>query len=488
MVLRNRNNIAAAFLAAACITSPSALAQPIQVNAGEVLTEADLIAGVFNGQPFVLASALFQINAGGRVAPMGSAANPRSWNFASVEVMQGGVFEGDVNAVPGVSDVYLTVHSGGRVGDGANFFDSIINVEQGGQVGNGVWANALAPMTINVNGGEIGHNFLASGGTEFVAINLQSGTIREGFNGYGMGVLVGSGGVMEGGSTDGWSVGLAGSIQLNNFIVTRGDLGISENATYNGMVSESNLQILGGHFAADGNGALIYECVGQMTGGVVGDHVRMFNRADQHPFVISGGQVGNDLELFGGSLTIQGGVVGNDLEVTSRGAQHQGNLLITGGQVGERLAVYSSSTISVEGGLIGDGLLAASGGTVNIQGGSFGTIFAAPQGTINLFVTSAMLDGMQLPLVPGVPYVVHNRGGEHLTAALLDGSAFDLSLFTQPAFGRDVIAADATLTVTLIPSPGGVCVGLCVAGVFGARRRRGSSDLLNLASHARGLG
>jgi hypothetical protein len=479
-----------------CMMSSVTTAQPVQVNAGQVLTEADLTAGTFLGQTFSLATgAAFQINSGGRVAPTGTASNPFSWNQAGVEVMQGGVFEGDVNTVPGVRDINITVQSGGLIGDGANFFDSNITIEHGGEIGRGVWVNALAPMTINMNGGTIGDGFIASGATEFVAFNLLGGTVRDNFNGYGSGVLSASGGVMEGGYTEGWSIGLSGSARLNSFSVTRGDLLLNGAATFNGngLVSESNFQMLGGSFATDNSGAILYDCVGQITGGVVGDSVRMFNRADQIPFGISGGQVGNDLELNGGALTITGGVVGDDLEVSSRGLLQNfvpGTLLITGGQVGERLSVVGGSSATIRGGTIGDGLRAALGGfimieegefgtvsafsqgTIRIEGGEFGIIAASPQGTIQLFVTSALLDGATLPLVPGVAYTVPNRSGELLTATLLDGSLFDLSLFAQPLPGRDLIAADATLTITLIPSPATLGVALALVGIAPVRRRR----------------
>ena len=142
-----------------------------------------------------------------------------------------------------------------------------------------------------------------------------------------------------------------------------------------------------------------------------------------------------------------------------------------GGTLGRSFEALAGSVVNVEGGEVVLGFAAFDGATVNISGGTVGAFFTAESGsTVNLFVTGVTVGGSGLGLSLGDTVEITQRGGALLEATLADGSAFDLVLDPSDPSG-DVVAADATLTVTLVPAPG-AAVLLALGGLHAARRRR----------------
>lgn len=76
-MLTRRSSFLAAFI---LLTTAGHAQTVINVNAGQTLTEADLSAGSFMGQPFVLGpGTTFRVNARGTVAPLGGSAGSICW-------------------------------------------------------------------------------------------------------------------------------------------------------------------------------------------------------------------------------------------------------------------------------------------------------------------------------------------------------------------------------------------------------------------------
>lgn len=283
---------------------------------------------------------------------------------------------------------------------------------------------------------------------------------------------------------------LGSNIEVN---IVGGTVGDSFNAFSGSTVNISGGSV--GDFFDAFSGSLI-----NVTGGIIGD---LFSAASGSRITISGGSVGTDFGAFSGStVNIAGGSVGEFFEANSGST-----INISGGSVGELFEANSGSTVNISDGFVGDFFEANSGSTVNISGGSVGSLFGARNGsmvnisggpvgnffeadfgstvnlsggslgepfnaldgsTASLLGTSFLLDGLEVTgLEFGEAFTIDARD-VLLTGFLVDGSTFDFDL---SGFGSDFFDAGATLTVTLVPTPGAVGV-LAMSGLLTARRRR----------------
>lgn len=183
--------------------------------------------------------------------------------------------------------------------------------------------------------------------------------------------------------------------------------------------------------------------------------------------ILGGNVVGFFAANAGSTVNISGGVV----EVLFS-ANADSTVNISGGVVGDSINANNGSTFNISGGSVGDNFGVSFDSTINISGGSIGDDFDAfPNSEVNLFGTSFFLDGVELTdLVIGEAFTVTNRDVT-LTGLLADGSAFDFDLNSTNSIGNDFFSTGATLTITLVPTPGAAGV-LALAGVLSVRRRR----------------
>ena len=222
-------------------------------------------------------------------------------------------------------------------------------------------------------------------------------------------------------------------------------------------------------------------------------------RAGQSLTVTGDGALGTNFAAVDASLVIDGGAVGDGLSVT--GSQVQ----LNGGSLGESFLVGPGSVAEINAGSVGAGLLADVGGTVNLNGGQLGGVtardggtvnirggefLAAPSevqslavsadrltlippasvsdgvsvglietlaaeagGTLNLFGSGFLLDGVPLNLNQDESRTITERGGSWLAGRWADGSLFSLPLSESAGSGGGFVAADATLTLTAVAGP-----------------------------------
>ena len=179
---------------------------------------------------------------------------------------------------------------------------------------------------------------------------------------------------------------------------------------------------------------------------------------------------GVPFDFQGSTVNLDGGAFVSDSAVDSIVSNVTVNVL-PGGTLGRSFEALSGSVINVAGGEVVLGFAAFSGATINISGGTVGDFFTAQSGsTVNLFVNDAAVGGVELGLSLGDAVEIAQRGGALLEATLADGSSFELVLDPSDPNG-DIVASDAMLTVTLVPTPGaaGVLGLACLAALWGRR-------------------
>jgi len=211
----------------------------------------------------------------------------------------------------------------------------------------------------------------------------------------------------------------------------------------------------------DGTG---YNTEVNIYGGATGNHLDTYRGSTVN---ISNGTVGGFFDALAGStVNIAGGAVGGYFDA---GAGSVVN--ISGGSVGGLFHAREGSVVSVTGGTIGPSFRAYGGGLVRLAGGTFGDFFRADAGsTVEIIGSSFTLDGAALDgLTPGGTLPIGQRGGALLEGVFADGTAFEFELNGQ-LYNGDVFDPGATLSVTLVPSPG-VLAAVPVVLLAGARRR-----------------
>jgi len=159
---------------------------------------------------------------------------------------------------------------------------------------------------------------------------------------------------------------------------------------------------------------------------------------------------GGGFDAMGADTTVNitAGTTDREFVLTS------GTVNMSGGGVGENSAVFGSGEFNLHGGAIGSGFRLYDG-VMNVRGGAIGSGFrlgtpsgAGDDGELNLFVKSAQLDGVEIPLAPNTTTTVLDRGGKFLTVTLLDDNFLGLQLNETIVGGEDRIRAASLLTLT----------------------------------------
>ncbi len=105
-----------------------------------------------------------------------------------------------------------------------------------------------------------------------------------------------------------------------------------------------------------------------ITSGEIGARMQIHRNSDVN---ISGGNIGDGLAAFNGS-----DVTFDEGELGAQSAVHGGGVFsINGGTIGSEFRAYGGSTVSITGGTIGDGFETYPDSTVTISGGTFGDGF-----------------------------------------------------------------------------------------------------------------
>ncbi len=218
-----------------------------------------------------------------------------------------------------------------------------------------------------------------------------------------------------------------------------------------------------------GPDAIIQDSTFNMTSGSIGDS--LFLQRSQT--VLNGVDVKGEAGMRGGNLTIIDSTFGDRFIM-----DHDTNVELISGHIGEHAYVSDSfgfgnaGVLTVRGGSVGDYLTLQHKATLEVYGGEFGNIRASSFGlTINLYVTSASLNGVDLDLHLFDTIEIEERDSELLEAVLSDGTYFDLLLKPNGGIGEDSIARNTHLTVTLVPSPASVLL-LSQFGILAITRRR----------------
>lgn len=389
------------------------------------------------------------------------------------------------------------------------------------------FSNASAGGTLNISGGSVAQRLEAqSGGT----INISGGAIRDNFWVRPGGTANISGGTIGRVFTafEGSTVNLAGSeFRYNNAPITALPSGGSTIDVLSGVLADGQVFIFGRGFLDEdffSSTTINVNAVAtapSVNPGVLSSGVFTKGLRPGESLTVNGsGALGANFAAVDATLNIEGGSVGNFLEVAFS------EVNISGGTVGSGFAAYNGSTVNITGGSLAGlsfagsstavniaggsvggvyagnlstanitggtfGAFEAAGSTVNISGGTFGNDFVASfssttnisggtfaedfaaflSSRVNLFGTSFVLDGVEMTdLVLGEAFTVGVRDVT-LSGVLADGSAFSFDLNSSSISGGDWFEFGATLTVTLVPTPGAAGV-LAIGGLLAGRRRR----------------
>lgn len=384
-----------AWLAAGLLVAAASASGQVQVNSEETLTEADLLAGEFMGQPFTLGpGTVFEVNDGGVIGPVGTVPlepdPPVPFGFAgsTVNLNEGSFFATTIGADSAVADLVLNVLTGGTVGDPAmQGLDGFFVVTTGGAV--------------TVNGGSVALLRLLSDSTvDLLAGSIGSAVLGDGvvgeFSGGGVGAVV---------AEDGSAATLSGATISFGF-----------RASGTGVVLMTAGSAGNNCMAEFGGTALI-------EGGIIGSGFVV--RTGAHA-AVSGGTVGVGFVVRDDSTAeITAGVVGDGFEIRNAAV-----VTLSDGSMGSSGFCGDAAVLNVNGGSIGANF--QNGSVVNISGGSFGDGFNAGFfTTTHLFVLEASVDGVPLDLEVNETVVISERGGALLEATLADGSFIDFVLNFQ---------------------------------------------------------
>jgi hypothetical protein len=480
----------------------------INVNAGQTLTDADLLAGSFQGTNFALGpNTTFEVNEGGRIGPVGVALD---FNESIVNINNGG----RIHTLVTCSHVTLNVRSGGEISSrvGANS-GVTLNVFDGGTIGQGVTANS--GTTVNFFGGTTDSSLLfpfrANAGS---TVNIQGGSIGS-LQSNGSTIEM-SGGIVgsfdarsnntidiSGGSILGFRVGVSSVVDISgaSFNGFRAESGSTSNIT-GGVFgssffsdSDSEVSIFGNEFVLNGvpfSGSTVSLVDTDILSGTLvdgspfifspqsafaGDNLAGVSfisspvpTLDLTPVVIDGtsGPAPTGLRA-GQTLTLQdGGELGNNFAVVDA------DLIVTGGAIGNGLEVVNGN-VEVTGGTIRGYFEIFNGSTVDMFGGIVGPLRVLPGAEVNLFGTEFAIDSVSLDmLTPGEAFTVPVGNFARLSGRLADGSEFSYLISTTVTSADAVFSPGSTLTVTLIPEPTAYSIAvvatLILSGALGRHR------------------
>lgn len=404
----------------------------VDVLAGQVLSENDLLLGIFNGQSFDLSpTTFFDIQSGGVIGPIESSGIDKPFNFAgsTIHVNSGGQYSRfldpwsyatnlNLNAANGsmIFDLYLSGASSALNVDGATVF----------------LGSASSGATVNMTDG-----FFVSGYSIFdkSTLNMSGGSMGGVFNASNQSVVNMDGGVMG----------------INSSVTDGSEMNLSGGVVESGFHSET--------------GSVV-----NISGGTIGDSFR----ARLSIVNLSHGEIGDEYHTFTNETYVSGGDIGNSFWADSGSTVYMSSGSIGNDfYVGPEIFFAQHVVVNMSGGSIGDRAKILHRGTINISGGSIGEAFTAFTGSsVNLFVTELMIDGQVVDLELNKETLISTRGGALLEAVLADGTYLDFTLNSTHVAGEDRFETSTGLTVTFVPAPGiGTMLG--ILGVLGFRRHRG---------------
>ena len=412
-------------LAIAGLTAAVSAQTSVAVNANQVLSGADLLAGEFQGNAFTLGEdTIFEINTAGAIEPIKpDDAGPIDFAGSTIQLNSGGRIRSDFATPSGAINARIQITNG--------IVERFFRASSGTaiEMTSGVIERDLAltdGAQLRIAGGQAG-NFIS--GLSGSAITLDLGSIGDELRVAGAGSTLSVNGGFLG---DAFTIGSGAT-----FTVTAGTVG------NNGVIEQSATM--------------------RVTGGTVGSGLDLNGSLD-----ISGGQFGNNIQARqGSSIMMSGGAINGFTQL------FDATMTLTGGSVGSQLQILDGSTVTMSGGSVGEALL-VDGGTFRMSGGSVSEgIVVTETGRVELFGTRFFLDGAELgDLVVGEAFEITDREVT-LLAQLADGNFVEFDLTTQPGFGTDRFFDGSVITVTrVVPAPTTLAV-LAGMGLAGVRRRRG---------------
>jgi hypothetical protein len=448
----------------------------VEVNAGQILSEADLIAGSFQGAQFELGPAtVFNINDGGILDRLGESVFPFSpfdFHGSTVNVNAGGTF-GDAPGGPetSVSHVTINLYADGTIlrtfrpaaGAVVNVYGGVVDYGYraiSGSTNNihgGIFSDFVALLggsVTNIAGGQFWFSPTANSGSN---VTLTGGEFK--LNGVPLVVadqtLEARTGVLSGTFANG-----------TPFVLDSGrfhqDANISLNLVDLPMVDTTPI-FVDAQNEFDGTGLRLGQSLTLRDGGVLGSVFTV----DGAILRIEGGEIGEFLRIIDSDVSISGGIVsflvdvytGSTVDITggtilgSFDANDGSMVNIRGGSIGRFFQANSGSIVNISGGEVGEGFSARPGSIVDISGGQIDPSFGAdPGSTVNLFVQRLSLDGLPIELQFGELVTIDVEVHDVLDAVLADGTPVRLDLNRHPKDPTGVAEA-ALLTVTRVPEP-----------------------------------
>jgi hypothetical protein len=195
--------------------------------------------------------------------------------------------------------------------------------------------------------------------------------------------------------------------------------------------------------------------------------------------VISGGAVGDGFVFRGGGdVDISGGIVGNGFHVgyTVIGAIPESD---------EPIVVGSGGQVTVRGGSIGDFMVLYGGRELIFSGGSIGNGFHAMEGShVHILGSNFLVDGVALERPIAANSITLMQRNVILSGTLATGQEFQFDLNDQLGqSGRgDYFSALATVSVTFVPEPrsGAITMLLLLSVALRVRKRKTRCEVMGL--------
>ncbi len=379
-------------------TYPGEAQTTLNVNAGQTLTGADLLAGEFNGQTFTLGSDLtIEINDEGELElKMGSP--DVSFAGTTVNINDGGLFSQTLSV--DFTDATLNILEGGYAYIHSLENNVAVNVQGGLLVS---LSDINGGSTVSMSSGRMKFSSLSGDSTGMV--NMTGGTllrcsrVRDGASTTISGGLIAENFTA---STGGQVIFVGDEFQLNGVDVTDLEAGLPENGVFTGTLADGSVFIFNKQAGDDdlyGSGTAITGDSVYVISNDISDKIEAGTvtlqqtaiapadttpmtistasdlhglRSGQDLMLVSGGALGEHFAVVGATLSISGGTIGNDLQVA------YSDVTISGGQVGDSnsmvgdfFAVYDGSNVTISGGHFGDRLQAFTGSSIDISGGGF---------------------------------------------------------------------------------------------------------------------
>jgi hypothetical protein len=265
------------------------------------------------------------------------------------------------------------------------------------------------------SGGKVAPNFVAGRGS---VVEIRGGSVGENFEAERSQVLISGGAVGE------------------------------EMDVFKGAVVEVAGGSVGPHWEVHPHGELrlsggLLGSQGTLRGGtlnVSGGFAGSIDALDQSIVDVSGGEIGSELELQGGSqANVTGGLIGFNFRVGTTSTTH-----IAGGQLRE-VELQQTGRGEFTGGVV-DRLNVAAGAVADIRGGAFGDGFNVSTGAM------ATLHGADFE-INGVPVDGLVQAGDQVTLTVANNQLFTGTLADGTPFAFDSRESDHPHVVTLTRAP-----------------------------------